>query len=344
MTLSLRKYENKGLSGLVNLGNTCYMNSAIQCLSNTLQLTDYFLSDKFLEDYDENNSKHILVKEWKRLLDGIWSSNCTISPNSFHRTIRYMALNNEFNSNFLGFAQNDTQEFLMLMIDTMHEALCKEVIIRISGTVVNETDKLALEAMKVWKTYFKDNYSVIINLFYGQLMSTVEFENTVSSRNYDPCCYFSLSIPNNIENLNIYDCFDLYTSSEILDGDNMIKCEKTNEYKVAKKTIKVWNFPKILIIHLKRFSNNSNKNNKLVSFPINNMDLSKYCVGYDKFSSIYNLYGICNHEGSLNSGHYYAYCRNSNNKWYIYDDNNVREIENSSLISNNAYCLFYHKK
>ena len=74
------------------------------------------------------------------------------------------------------------------------------------------------------------------------------------------------------------------------------------------------------------------------------MDLSKYCVGYDKFSSIYNLYGICNHEGSLNSGHYYAYCRNSNNKWYIYDDNSVREIEQSSIISNTAYCLFYKRK
>ena len=124
----------------------------------------------------------------------------------------------------------------------------------------------------------------------------------------------------------------------------MIKCEKTDEYKIAKKTIKIWNFPKILIVSFKRFNNNQNKKDNLISFPINNLDLSKYCIGYDKYSSIFELYGICNHEGILNGGHYYAYCKNQNGKWYSYNDNSVREIQESSLITNNAYCLFYRKK
>ena len=71
--------------------------------------------------------------------------------------------------NFTGFNQNDTQEFLILMIDTLHESLSREVKITISGKVKNSQDKMALAAMKSWKTHFKSSYSKIIELFYGQL-------------------------------------------------------------------------------------------------------------------------------------------------------------------------------
>ena len=338
--MSFKQYSNKGLSGLMNLGNSCYMNSAIQCLSNTVELTNYFLSTAYIED---NTNNSLLIKEWKRLLDGIWDSNCTISPNSFHKTVRVLSIKQGL-INFAGFGQNDVQEFLVFMIDNMHEDLSKEVIIKISGKVINDIDKMALDAMKMWKTFFKDSYSILVELFYGQLVSTIEYDGKVSSRMYDPCCFFTLPIPDDINNMNIYDCFNLYTSSEILDGDNMIKCEKTNKYKIAKKTIKIWNFPKILIVSFKRFTNNQNKKDNLISFPINNLDLSKYCVGYDKYASIFELYGICNHGGILNGGHYYSYCKNNNGKWYNYNDNSVREIPESSLITDNAYCLFYRKK
>ena len=235
--MSFKQYSNRGLSGLMNLGNSCYMNSAIQCLSNTLELTNYFLSTAYIED---NSNNSILIKEWKRLLDGIWDSNCTISPNSFHKTIRVLSIKQGL-INFAGFGQNDVQEFLVFMIDNMHEDLSKEVIIKISGKVINDIDKMALDAMKMWKTFFKDSYSILVELFYGQLVSTIEYDGHISSRMYDPCCFFTLPMPNDINNINIYDCFDLFTTPEILDGDNMIKCEKTDEYKIAKKTIKIWN-------------------------------------------------------------------------------------------------------
>jgi ubiquitin C-terminal hydrolase len=339
---NFKEYNNKGLSGLVNLGNTCYINSAIQCLSNTYELTEYFLNNSYKDDYDNDKEFHIIVREWKRLIDGIWDTNCTISPTSFIKTVKVISYKKGL-INFVGMGQNDVQEFLVFLIDSIHEILAKEVIIKISGKVVNDIDRMALEAMKMWKIFFKDSYSIMVDLFYGQLVSTIELDDSVSSRNYDPCCYFSLPIPNK-NNINIYDCFDLFTSTEVLDGDNMVKCEKTGKLKIGKKTIKIWNFPKILIIHLKRFDNNGNKLTNFINFPLQNLNLNKYCVGYDKFNSNFDLFGICNHSGSLNGGHYFAYCKNPNGKWYNYNDSSVREINESGINTDSAYCLFYRKK
>ena len=67
-------------------------------------------------------------------------------------------------------------------------------------------------------------------------------------------------------------------------------------------------------------------------------------VGYDKSSYIYDLYGICNHSGNVLGGHYWAYVKNANSKWYNFNDTMVREINPSQLITANAYCLFYRKK
>ena len=69
-----------GLSGLVNLGNTCYMNAAIQCLSNTEELTHYFLSKSFVTDFNKEKKTNRLAKEWYKLLNGLHEENCIVSP------------------------------------------------------------------------------------------------------------------------------------------------------------------------------------------------------------------------------------------------------------------------
>ena len=270
--IDYEKFNNKGLTGLVNLGNTCFMNSAIHCLSNTIELTDYILNNKY--NINKNKKEASIINEWKRLLDGIWSSNCTISPRSFNKTVRKLSSETGF-INFTGFSQNDVQEFLVFIIDSMHEAISREVVVTINGNIITKVDKMAYDAMKTWKSHFKNNYSKIIDLFYGQLASKItslEGHKEILSNNYDPICFFTLPIPNisknNQENITIYDCFDLFTLPEILDGDNKIKDERTNEYLKAKKTIKIWNFPKILIVSFKRFRNNFSKINNLIDFPL----------------------------------------------------------------------------
>lgn len=333
------KYDG-GLSGLANLGNTCYMNSAIQCLSHTEELTNYFLSKEFVKDYNQNSKTCNLAKEWYRLLNGLHEENCIVSPKSFHKTIVLMSY--EMGIHFGFGTQNDVQEFLVFFIDSLHEALSKEVIITISGEIKNETDKMAYDAMNNWKTFFKDNYSNVIKMFYGQMITNIKVNGIVRSRNYSPICFFTLAIPDKDGDIDIYDCFDDFTKGEDMVGDNQWKDDDGNKHD-AQRNIELWDFPNILIVSIKRFSNQGRKLNTMIHYPINNMDLSRYCIGYNKYKSQFSLYGVCNHIGGLNGGHYFAYCKYKDGKWYEFNDSNVSPISEDRCITQNAYCLFYKK-
>lgn len=330
-----------GLSGLLNLGNTCYMNSAVQCLSHTKMLTDYFLSKDFVGDFNYKSKTSIICKEWFRLLHGLHEENCTISPKSFYRNI--VILSHEVGMEFGYGNQNDVQEFLVFFIDALHESLCKEVVITISGTIEHDTDKLAFKAMSNWKEYFKDCYSKIIQLFYGQMITNISIDNEIKSQNYSPICFFTVPIPDTQnKNVNVLECFDEFTKKELLTNDNKWKSENGQLYE-AETYVNIWEFPDILIICLNRFTNNGRKKYNLVEFPIDGLDLSKYCVGYNKYKSIFNLYGVCNHTGNMSSGHYYAYCKVKHGEWYEFNDSSVTSMNKNNVVTNNAYCLFYEK-
>jgi ubiquitin C-terminal hydrolase len=333
-----------GLCGLVNFGNTCYMNSAIQCLTCIKELKMYFLEKEFIEDLNKSSIEYNLIVNWYKILLEKYNGNNIISPDGFRREIRIISLKEGLNLNFVGNSQNDVQEFILFLIDKMHNGLSRKVNIKISGTVKNELDKCALKAMEHWKLFFKDSYSIFIDLFYSQNSNrTFDLKNNLISVNYDPICYHTLPIPDNIEKPSIYDCFDLYTEMELMnDKDNLYYNETTKEYIDSYKEIKFWSLPKILIIVLKRFNNNGDKINKLISFPKEKLDLCKYCVGYKKQSYVYDLFAISNHTGSLGGGHYYAYCKMEDEKWYNFNDTSVTKVEN--IVTQNAYCLFYKKK
>jgi ubiquitin C-terminal hydrolase len=119
------------------------------------------------------------------------------------------------------------------------------------------------------------------------------------------------------------------------------KGEKEN----IKKKISFWSFPTILVIDLKRFKSAHLKNQTLITFPLEDLNLSNYVLGYKKETYVYDLFGICNHSGGLLGGHYTSYIKNANNKWYHFNDTSVAEVGLiESIISQKAYCLFYRKK
>ena len=216
----------------------------------------------------------------------------------------------------------------------------------INGTPENDKDKIAILCFNMIEKMYKNEYSEIWNLFYAVHVSQIKSleTNEILNNRPEPFFIINLPIPENNKNPSLYDCFDLYISEEMLEGSNAWYNEKSKTYENVKRQILFWSFPSILVIDLKRFSNNNNKNQKLIDIPIENLDLSKYVIGYKKDDYVYDLYGICNHSGSVHGGHYTAYVKNANNKWYNFNDTSVSEINPTMLISSKAYCLFYRKK
>ena len=200
------------------------------------------------------------------------------------------------------------------------------------------------------KTMYKKEYSEFLNMFYGTHVSKIETEDgEYISASPEPFLLLDLALPEQTQKNNkpctLAECLDNYTRVEILDGDNKYENEKTGKKEVAKKQMLFWSLPEIFIITLKRFSNSVNKNQALVHFPLENLDMSPYVVGYDRFSYVYDLCGICNHSGGVFGGHYTSFVKNANGKWYHFNDSSVDEITDlNKLISPKSYCFFYRKK
>jgi len=327
----------KGLSGICNMGNTCYINSALQCLSNTEQLTKFFLEQKFRDTINLNRKESKICEEYYRLLNGLWEDNCIIQPISFKRVLG--KLDSRFNDN----QQHDAQEFLFALLDFLHTSLSYEVNIYHKGVAKNDIDKKMIESIDIWSKHFNKEYSVILDLFYGQFYSRLICKkcNHISN-NFDPFSMVSLQVLQH--NTNIYECFDEFIKYEELDFDNKWKCEKCLQLTNAIKDIHIWKAPNILIIVLKRFDfgvNYSSKITNVIDFPLENLNLEKYVSGYDKNNAIYDAFGIIYHHGSMDFGHYTTACKN-NGKWYLYDDDSVSEY--SEINKLNAYVLFYRKR
>ena len=330
-------FYKKGLCGITNLGNTCFMNTIIQCLNNTLDFTKYFLSDSWKEDINMEKKDRLLVEQWVHLSKGLWYKNAVITPTSFHRIFQIIAMSKGY-PELLGYGQNDSQEFLQFFLETLHNGLCKEVLMNINGEVKCQLDKMELEATKSWIKYFKNDYSPIIDMFYGQLYSKItNNSNNNIIENYEPFSNLALEIPEG-DNITLNSCLDKFCMSEKLDehyGDS------DKEYH---KTLSLWKTPKYLVIFFKRFNNIGRKIDKVVNFPIDNFCLGKYVLGYDQDDSKYDLYAISNHVGNTMGGHYYAYIKNTDENWYKYNDKYVSMLNKDSLVTPNAYCLFYKKK
>ena len=107
------KYSGKGLTGLANIGNTCYLNSCMQILSHTYELND-FLSSGMYRNRINKVSDSVIMLEWDKLREMMWSSNCTIAPWGFVMNVQKVAAIKDRDL-FTGNAQNDVQEFLLLL-------------------------------------------------------------------------------------------------------------------------------------------------------------------------------------------------------------------------------------
>jgi len=141
----------------------------------------------------------------------------------------------------------------------------------------------------------------------------------------------------------------MFTSKEQLGETDPWYCPKCETSVQAFKKLDLWKLPNILVIHLKRFSYTKYSRDKLtvnVEFPLDDLQLDNFVVNEKEKLCSFSLFAVSNHVGSLGSGHYTAYCKNSaSGEWYEFNDNTVQIIKNvKNVQSSNAYVLYYMKR
>jgi len=333
------------MKGILNIGNTCYMNSAIQCLSHIPEIRNYFLTGSHINNLNLKSKSKDLTNEWQKLLYRLCQDKDekNINPIDFVKTFLMTCQKN--NINFNGFNQNDVEDFLNQFLDFIHNSISVNIKINITGKIKTIEDKLAYGAAASWSKFFNNSYSHIIDMMYSQLLCTTtcpKCKNTCI--NYEPLMTLSLSIPPSLvsnNTISLYDLFDSYTAEEILDTDNQWKCDSCHENVNCSKKLTFWYLSNIIIIVIKKYTL-SHKINVNIEYPME-LDLNKYCINYKENNLNYSLIGSCIHSGGLNGGHYYAICKKYND-WYCYNDDKVSKLDIKQVKHSDAYCLIYRRR
>jgi len=416
--------DTYGLSGLSNIGNTCYMNATLQCLSKTVCFNDFMIDKELYENVFHNflieNINDYLVKKTikeqnlgkdvdtvnifledieymtktsityciHKLFKQLWLENCVVTPRSFKH-----AISNVPNSIFSGYSQHDSQEVLSFILDKIHEE-CKTTnvnieydkmpksvvdLINVKNKLQNKikqtsSDDKIKEYTLLYNTYIKEHYndfmiyksivqwnkyiktngcSFMTDLFCGQYITS-----TTCKQCKNQSCMFDtfmgvINVPiSNKQNATLDDCLMEFIKDETLDGSNKYSCEICKTHTDATKNMKLFKLPPIIIVQLKRYISNGFrqiKNNTIVTIPFNDFTFDKYMSSIVKDNSKYNLYAVTQQSGSLNGGHYIAYCLNPINKqWYMYNDSTTQLVKNEAINdfinTSNSYILYYQKQ
>ncbi|XP_008497301.2 ubiquitin carboxyl-terminal hydrolase 4 isoform X1 [Calypte anna] len=183
-----------GLCGLSNLGNTCFMNSALQCLSNTPPLTDYFLEDKYEAEINQNNPLGMrgeIAEAYADLIKQMWSGRQShVAPRMFKTQV------GRFAPQFSGYQQQDSQELLAFLLDGLHEDLNrvkKKPYLELKDANGRPDLEVAKEA---WENHRLRNDSIIVDIFHGLFKSTLVCPKCSKvSVTFDPFCYLTLPLP-----------------------------------------------------------------------------------------------------------------------------------------------------
>ncbi|XP_038062676.1 ubiquitin carboxyl-terminal hydrolase 8-like isoform X2 [Patiria miniata] len=309
-----------GMIGMSNLGNTCYMNSILQCLAQNKDLREYFLEGLHLKDINKRSPRQgSLVKSFAEVVKEIWfpKKKNVVAPTHLQNVFQKVA------RHFGPGKQQDAQEFLCYLLGELHEEI--NIAAKHRGKDPEIPDDISEEAKAklAWDRYCARNNSIFSRLFVGQLKSTLECQTCKNrSVTFDIFWDISVPVPERVKfqrrnswqredqptkhTFDIKDCLNKFTEAEVLDGDNMVTCEKCKKKRVFTKRFSIQRFPKHLVLHLKRFSCLRAKLTTFVDFPLEGLDMSQYLADNAAPIGDFDLTTSINHIGNPNYELFYA--------------------------------------
>jgi ubiquitin carboxyl-terminal hydrolase 36/42 len=273
------------MKGLNNLGNTCYMNSALQMVFTNLDLC------KLIIKYENRSEELTKISDFIKFYHD--SSRESINP----AIIKSIVGNKK--DTFLGYRQQDAEEFLTYFLFLLNSNIKDNLVDNLYNIKIKQIVKCkVMKCLNLSESIF--NYTKLV-------LEVKDFDS-------------------------LDDCYRHFKLSEKLDGDNMYFCDNCKKKRIASKRYEVVEWPKHLIVMLKRFvhvNGRLDKNTKSIDIPF-------------EWRKGYKLVGGIHHSGSLNGGHYVYFGKYDNN-WYLFNDCNVSQLHSSSLdnLKNNSYIYYY---
>ncbi len=336
---SLDLYKDKGLCGILNPGNYCFLTSILICLFNNIKLTDYLLLREFKTDDKEHlfskKKETLFLNSYINILESYWNKTVNTNIKTFINKL------SEFNIAYKNNTQEDSHEALILILELLHKSISYKINVNISGEVLTECDMYTKQSYEQWSNYYSNGYSYIIEMFNGNIMKNIKCTNCDYKNNLFEQ-FMILDVECNSDTL--IECIkESYIKSEKIDSWECEECKN----KSCEKTTSVWTLPNYLIIKLNRFNIDKSKNDKMISFDIGDIDLTELISTkkQDDNNYIYEIYAINYHIGDHTSGHYYSTYKNLNKNWYLHNDGNTTKyFNNNEMINNNAYMFFLYRK
>ncbi|KAM6175114.1 ubiquitin carboxyl-terminal hydrolase 36 [Erethizon dorsatum] len=299
-------------AGLHNLGNTCFLNATVQCLTYTPPLANYLLSREHARSCHQGSFCMLCVMQ-NHIVQAFANSGNAIKPVSFIRDLKKIARHFRFGN------QEDAHEFLRYTIDAMQKAC------------LNGYAKLDRQTQAT---------TLVHQIFGGYLRSRVKCSMCKSvSDTYDPYLDVALEIR---QATNIVRALELFVKPDVLSGENAYMCAKCKKKVPASKRFTIHRTSNVLTLSLKRFANFSGgKITKDVGYP-EFLNIRPYMSQSNGDPVMYGLYAVLVHSGySCHAGHYYCYVKASNGQWYQMNDSLVHSSNVKVVLNQQAYVLFY---
>ena len=374
-TLSL--YKMPTLIGLNNINSSTYINAILQCLSQTKDLTNYFLKEKNKDKIMNNNIAQKNPQEpqlccvYYQLIHNLWNEN------KIHRSISPDNLINFIEKTKKSILNGDAKDCIRFILDQLHFELKKSIKTKVKFGQNNPENNLNQYDKNIVFNHFMDEFqnetSIITDLFYGFKETTNICQNCKISYNSqgktEPICYnyitfnmliFSLdevmkyreeilninNINMNLGNyknvINLIECFYYDQKSQYFQGENRNYCVNCKQKNDSIYTSKILISPNILVIIVNR-----GKENLKLDFT-STMDISEFVLNKDK-KEIYELYGVISNldkSGQISS--YVASCKSPiDGNWYRYNDDVVSPVNDFKKDVYNygtPHVLFYEKQ